>query len=60
MIGHFLSKYYLPKHEIKDFNVLIDGIPFFEIPITNKEETHKAIMSNNNNYTAGNLLDYEY
>ena len=24
------SKYYVPKIEIKDFNVLIDGIPFFE------------------------------
>ena len=27
------SKYYVPKVEIKDFNVLIDGKPFFEIPI---------------------------
>ena len=27
------SKYYVPKTEIKDFNVLIDGKPFFEIPI---------------------------
>ena len=27
------SKYYLPKVEIKDFNVLIDGKPFFEIPV---------------------------
>ena len=31
------SKYYLPKVEIKDFNVLIDGKPFFEIPVKNKE-----------------------
>ena len=27
------SKYYVPKVEIKDFNVLIDGKPFFEIPV---------------------------
>ena len=55
------SKYYLPKVEIKDFNVLIDGESFFEIPIKNKEEVYEAIieMSRNNNYTTGNLLDYE-
>ena len=32
------SKYYAPKVEIKDFNVLIDRKPFFEIPVKNKEE----------------------
>ena len=26
------SKYYAPKVELKDFNVLIDGKPFFGIP----------------------------
>ena len=30
-------KYYVPKVEIKDFSVLIDGKPFFEIPVKNKE-----------------------
>ena len=56
------SKYYVSKVEIKDFNVLIDGIPFFEIPVKNKEEAHEAIieMTKNNDYTIGNLLDYEY
>ena len=56
------SKYYVPKVEIKDFDLLIDGKPFFEIPVKNKEETHAAIieMSKNNNYPEGNLLDYEY
>ena len=56
------SKYYVPKVEIKDFNVLIDGKPFFEIPVKNKEEAYEAIieMTKNNNYTTGNLLDYEY
>ena len=29
------SKYYLPKVEITDFNVLIDGKQFFEIAIKN-------------------------
>ena len=56
------SKYYVPKVEIKDFNVLIDGKPFFEIPVKNKKEKYEQIieMSKNNDYTTGNLLDYEY
>ena len=56
------SEYYVPKVDIKYFNVLIDGKPFFEIPVKNKEEACEAIieMSKNNDYTTGNLLDYEY
>ena len=56
------KKYYVQKIEIKDFNVLIDGKPFFEIPVKNKEKAYEAIivMSKNNNYATGNLLDYEY
>ena len=56
------SKYYVPKVEIKVFNVLIDEKPFFGIPVKNKEEAYEAIieMSKNNDYTTGNLLDYEY
>ena len=56
------SKYYVPKVEIKDFNELIDRKPFFEIPVKNKEEAYEAIieMSKNNDFTAVNLLDYEY
>ena len=58
----FFSKYHVPKVEIKDFNVLIDGKPFFEIPVKNKEEAYEQVieMSKNNDYTTGNLLDYEY
>ena len=33
------SKYYRRKVEIKDFNVLIDGKYFFNVPIKNKEKT---------------------
>ena len=56
------SKYYAPKVEIKDFNVLIDGKSFFDVPVKNKEQPCGKIMtiSKNNDYTAGNLLDYEY
>ena len=32
------SNYYVPKVEINDFNVLIDGKSFFDSPVKNKEE----------------------
>ena len=56
------KRYYVPKVEIKDFNVLIDGKPFFDIPVKDKEEAYEQIieMSRNNDYTTSNLLDYEY
>ena len=56
------SKYYVPKVEIKDFNVLIDGKSFFDVPVKNKEEAYEKNMSigKNNDYTTGNLLDYDY
>ena len=42
--------------------MLIDGKPFFEIPVKTKEEAYEQIveMSKNNDYTTSNLLDYEY
>ena len=42
--------------------MLTDGKPFFEIPVKNKEEAYEQIikMTKNNDYTTGNLLDYEY
>ena len=45
-----ISKYYTPKVEIKDFNVLIDGKKFFDVPVKNKDETYENIieMSKNN------------
>ena len=57
------SKYYASNVQcIKDFNVLIDRKGFFEMPIRNDEETYEQIMEmgRNNDYTTGNLLDYEY
>ena len=48
--------------EIKDFNVLIDGKSFFDLPVKNEEEAYKKIigMSKNNDYKTGNLLDFAY
>ena len=56
-------KYYLPNVEIKDYNYLIDGNAFFELPIKNIEETYEKIIQitdHSGYYTRGNLLDYEY
>ena len=54
---HSFSDYFVPKVEIKDFNVLIDGKSFFDLPVKNNEEAYEKIMdmSNNNDYTTGNL-----
>ena len=56
------SHYYVPNVEIKDFNVLIDGGRFFDLPVKNEEETYEKsiVMSRNNEYTTGNLLDFVY
>ena len=56
------SDYYVPNVEIKDFNVLIDGKSFFDLPVKNEEEAYEKIieMSNNNDYVTGNLLDFTY
>ena len=55
-------KVYIPIVQIKDFNVVIDGKSFFDIPIKNSEEIYKQTveMGGSNNYTTGNLLDSEY
>ena len=56
------SKFFMPNVEIKGLNVLIDGKSSFDVPIKNKEESYEKIieMSKNNDYTTGNLLDYDY
>ena len=42
--------------------MLIVGKQFFVIPVKDKEEAYEQIieMGRNNDYAAGNLLDYEY
>ena len=55
------SHYYVPKGQIKDFNVLINGESFFDLPVKNEEAYEKIIdMCNNNDYTTANLLDFAY
>ena len=56
-----LWQYYVPKVQIKDFNVLIDGKSFFDLPVKNEEEAYEKIIDmSNNNYTTGNLLNFAY
>ena len=47
---------------MKDSNVLIDGKSFFDLPVKNEEEAYEKIMnmSNNNDNTTGDLLDFVY
>ena len=56
------SNYCVTKVEINDFNVLIDGKNFFNLPVKNAKEAYENIIeiSNNNDYTTGNLLDFAY
>ena len=56
------SQFYLPKVMVKDFNVYIDKLAFFDLPIKTEEEAFEKIIdiSRNSEYTTGNLLDYDY
>ena len=47
---------------MKDFNVLIDGKSFLDLPVKNEEDAYEKIidMSNKNNYMTRNLLDFAY
>ena len=44
------SHYYVSNVRIKDFNVLIDGKSFIDLPVKNEEEAYEKIieMSRNN------------
>ena len=56
------SNYYVPKVKVNDFNVSIDRKSFFDLSVKNDEEAYEKNidMSNNNDYTIGNLLDNAY
>ena len=46
---------------IKGFNVIIDKLAFFDLPIKTEAEAYEKIIdiSKNDEYTTGNLLDYD-
>ena len=56
------SQFYLPNVMVKEYNVIIDKLAFFDLPIKTEEEAYEKILdiSRNNEYTTSNLLDYHY
>ena len=58
------STYYLPKVEIKDYNVMINGRHFFDQPVNDMNKTYENIgkmaTGKGDDYTTGCLLDYSY
>ena len=56
------SQFYLPNLMVKDYNVIIDKLAFFDLLIKTEEEAYEKIIdiSKNNEYTTGNLLNYDY
>ena len=58
------TEYNLPKVEIKDYNVMIDGKSFFDRPVKNGIRTYNNIRKistgQGDYYTTGCLLHYNY
>ena len=56
------STFYLPRVMVKDYNVLIDKLAFFDLPVKNEEGAYEKIIdiSKNSEYTTGNLLNHDY
>ena len=56
------SRFYLPNVMVKDYSDIIDKLAFFDLPIKTEEEAYEKVIdiSRNNEYTTGNLLDYDY
>ena len=55
-------QFYLPRVMVKDYHAIIDKLEFFDLPIKTEEEAYEKIIdiSRNNEFTTGNLLDYDY
>ena len=56
------SQFYLPNVMVKDYNVIIDKLAFFDLPIKTEEEAYEKIIdiTRNNEFTTGNSSDYDY
>ena len=57
-------KYYLPRVDIKKYNVLIDGRNFYDQAINSQikkyDEVRKVVLGKGDDYTTGCLLDYAF
>ena len=58
------QKYYLPRIDLKKYNVIIDGRDFYDNPIESDIEKYsklkKVMIGKGEDYTTGSLLDYDY
>ena len=58
------QKYYLPRIDLKKYNVIIDGRNFYDNLIENNSEKYrelkKVMIGKGEDYTTGSLLDYSY
>ena len=62
-------RYFLPRVDIKNYNIEIDGRNFYDQPINNQEtndiikqydELRKVSIGQGDDYTTGCLLDFAY
>ena len=57
-------KYYLPRIDLNEYNVIIDGRNFYDNPIENNIEKYrelkKVMIGKGQDYTTGSLLDFNY
>ena len=58
------TKYFLPRVDIKDYNILNDGRDFYDQNISEDfkkhEELRKVMTGRDEDYNTGSLLDYDY
>ena len=58
------TKYFLPRVDITNYNVLIDGRNIYDQPINDLlkqyDEIRKTATGQEDDYTTGCLLDYQY
>ena len=58
------QKYYLPRIDLKKYNVIIDGRNFYDNPIESDIEKYrelkKVMIGKGEDYTTESLLDYDY
>ena len=58
------TKYFLPRVNITNYDVLIDGRNFYDQPINDLvkqyDEIRKTATGQGGGYTTGCLLDYQY
>ena len=58
------QKYFLPRVKLTKYNVLINGLNFYDQPISDErrkyDELRKVCTGNGDDYTTGSLFDYKF